>query len=151
MYTTPTILKRAAHLITLRGFHAGDQFAASRHGALDVCAAIYTAAHGFPVRPEFYTDENASIRLIECSAPAIQAIRAISQVLDTEPCVTQITPDYDVPDYIEHVSYWAVTAPMWSTTPPTPAEIVGRILRAAAQHQIDHGRFAEQTTTSIAA
>ncbi|MEV4975600.1 DUF6197 family protein [Streptomyces scopuliridis] len=130
-YTTPTILRRAAHIVTNRGLHTGDQFAASRHGALDACAAIYVAAHGFPVPPEFYTDEIASIRLIECSATAMQAISAISQSLDTEPCFIEIAPGHTVPEHIEHVSNWAATAPIGSKVPPTTSEVIGRLLRTA--------------------
>ncbi|MFD5899082.1 hypothetical protein [Streptomyces sp. NPDC060366] len=123
-------LSRAAHLIDLLGLHTGDQFADSKSDALDVCAAIYFAAEGgFP--PEFSTDEDASIRLIECSAPAMQAIRAISNALDSEPCVTEIVPGHEVPDHIEHVSNWAATAPIGHTAPPTASEVIGRILRTA--------------------
>lgn len=131
--TTETVLDRTARLIHLHGLHRGEQFAS--FGRLDVCAAIYLATHGRPVPAEFYTDEDASIRLIECSAPAMQAIRALSDALDTEPCFTEIVPGHEVPDYIEHVSNWASTAPIGHTDPPTTSEVIGRILRTAVSHQ----------------
>lgn len=146
-YTTRTVLRRAAWILTTRGLHTGHQFAAARHGALDVSAAIYLAAEGFPLPTEFYTDEVASIRIIECSAPAMQAIRALSAALDTEPCTTPVTDDHEVPDYIEHVSNWAATAAPFTDRPPTESEVIGRILRAA-QNQDALARFPRQRTAA---
>lgn len=134
MQDTTYTLNRAAYLLTFLGLHTGEQFAASDSDALDVCAAIYFAAEGtFP--QEFVTDEVTSLALIEASAGAMQAIRALSAALDSEPCETEIAPGVTVPDYIEHVSNWAATPPIGETTPPTTAEVIGRILRAA-QHAV---------------
>lgn len=130
MQNTKYTLVRAAHLLNILGLHTGDQFAA-RHVGLDVCAAIYVAAEGDTFPAEFTTDEVASIRLIEASAGAMTAIRALSAVLDSEPCETEIEPGTHVPDYIEHVSNWAATAPIGATEPPTKDEVIDRILRAA--------------------
>lgn len=141
--TTETILALAAYTLHRRGLHCGNQFAApGSHGSLDVCAAIFIAAEHGPAGPyvlakdwltppEFYTDEDASLRLIECSAPAMQAIRALSNALDTEPPTTRISDDHEVSDYIEHVSNWAATAPIGYDFPPTTSEVIGRILRTA--------------------
>jgi hypothetical protein len=134
MYDSPKrILEKTATLINNRGLHTGPQFAAPGplRPRLDICAAIYVVSEGGPVPPEFYTDEAASLRLIACSADAMQAIRALSAALDSEPCTTEIAPGVDVPDYIEHVSNWAATAPTARTTPPSTSEVIGRILRAA--------------------
>lgn len=129
MPNTAAILHRAAKLIAVEGLHTGEQFASTYNG-LDICAAVYVSAEAdFPT--EFFTDEVASLHLIECSAPAMAAIRAISQALDSEPCETEIAPGCPVPDYIEHVSNWAATPPIGEHTPPTTAEVIGRILRAA--------------------
>lgn len=131
-YTTSTTLRRAAGLLSVSGLHTGEQFIDQTSGALDVSAAIYWAAHSTEQPPvEFATDEVASLRLIECSAPAMQAIRTLSDSLDTGPCVTQIAPGYDVPDYIEHVSNWAATTPVFDTRPPSTSEVIGALLRAA--------------------
>ncbi|KFG02529.1 hypothetical protein IQ62_01455 [Streptomyces scabiei] len=107
-------LRLAAHLIVHRGLHTGDQFA-TPDGPLDICAAIYLAAevpYDLPERmtvpSEFYTDEVASLRLIESSATVMAAIQAISHTLG-DACETQIEPGTYVPDYIEHVSNWAAT------------------------------------------
>lgn len=134
MPSTASILRGTAQLLATRGLHIGTQFAAPNigplPGGLDICAAVCVAAEGM-VPDEFYADEVASLRLIECSAGAMQAIRAISAVLDTEPCETEIAPGHTVPDYIEHVSTWAMTPPVFETRPPCLSEVIGRILRAA--------------------
>ncbi|MEU8682941.1 hypothetical protein [Streptomyces sp. NPDC048611] len=129
MPETAAILRYAACILTERGLHTGDQFAAP-DGSLDICAAIYLAAHGKQLRV-FTFDEDLSIGFIECSAPAMQAIRAVSDHLDTPPCVVPIAPGHEVPDYIEHVSNWAATAAVFATRPPTTAEVIGRLLRTA--------------------
>jgi hypothetical protein len=130
MQTTAHILERTAYLITMLGLHTGDQFAATDSDALDICAAVYMAAEG-PCPPEFTTDEVTSLAIIGASAPAMAAIRAISEVLDSSVCETETTPGLYEPDYIEHVSNWAATPPIGSTQPPTVSEVIGRILRAA--------------------
>jgi len=136
MRSTARILQLTAHLISHRGLHTGNQFA-SKTGSLDICAAVFMAAERYAlpgqlnVPTEFTTDEDASIRLIECSAGAMQGIRAISAVLDSAPCETEIAPGVTVPDYIEHVSNWAATNPIGQRTPPTVSEVIGRVLRAA--------------------
>jgi hypothetical protein len=129
MQTTAETLTETAHIVATHGRHIGEQFAASDSDAVDICAAAYMAAEGFcPI--EFSTDEIASIRLIEASAPAMAAIRAISDALDSSVCETEIAPGVYVPDYIEHVSNWAATPPIGCTEPPTTSEVIGRILRA---------------------
>jgi hypothetical protein len=131
MQTTAHTLERTAYILTMLGLHTGDQFAASDSDALDICAAVYMAAEG-TCPPEFTTDEVASLAIIGASAPAMAAIRAISDALDSEACETEIEPGTRVPDYIEHVSNWAATAsPIHPKRPPTVDEVIGRILRAA--------------------
>lgn len=132
MPTTAMNLHVMAAYVSLHGIHVGDQFAAADN-RLDLCAIAYVVTEDLPVPAEFYTDEVASIRLIESSAPAMAAIRAISDALDTEVCETEIAPGMPVPDYIEHVSNWAATPPVFATDPPSIDEVIGRILRAAQQ------------------
>lgn len=148
-YTTHMILRRAARFIHLRGLHRGDQFV--HLGRLDVSAAIYIAAEGLPIPQEFFDDELGAIRLIECSAPAMQALRALSAALDTEPPTTRITDDHAVPDYIDHVSNWAATSPIGEAFPPTTTEVIGRILRASDQAEALHrAAIPHQTNRSAA-
>ncbi|THA22733.1 hypothetical protein E6R18_32830 [Streptomyces sp. A1277] len=128
--TTAEALRRAADLIHTDGLHTGDQFVDQTTGAVDIAAAIYIVAEG-GIPDAFYADENTSLAIIGASAPAMTAIRALSASLDTSPCVTEVAPGHDVPDYIEHVSNWAATKPVWDDRPPTTAEVIGTLLRAA--------------------
>jgi len=135
--TTHAILTHTASVIALHGLHRGEQFA-QRHPVLrlDICATVYASAEWiYPwINPEsapetpavFFTDEAASVDLIEASEDAMAAIRAISAELDTDVCETNGRPDY-----IEHVSTWAMTPPIGCTQPPSTDEVIGRILRAA--------------------
>lgn len=135
MTTTYRILRRMATVINTDGLHTGEQFAASNgySDRFDICALAYIVAEDRSAPMAFYTDEIASLRLIESSAGAMQAIQALSAVLDSGPCRTEVAPGVTVPDYIEHVSNWAATAPIGEHLPPTTAEVIGRILRAAGQ------------------
>jgi len=126
-----------AEFINIQGLHTGEQMAVDNPWKLDICAVAYILAEDCQTPAEFYTDESASIRIIECSAPAMQAIRAISAALDTEPCETEIAPGHAVPDYIEHVCNWAATPPVLANRPPSVPEVIGRILCAADQIDAD--------------
>ncbi|MFC9891499.1 DUF6197 family protein [Streptomyces pilosus] len=138
MNGTDLILRETARIIDFRGLHTGAQFAtnigrrSSLEAPLDVCAAVYAATTGH-VPDVFYTDEVASLTLIESNEQAMAAIRAISAALDSEPCETEIEPGTRVPDYIEHVSNWAATRAPFASAPPSTSEVIGRILRAAQQ------------------
>ncbi|TXS39664.1 hypothetical protein [Streptomyces sp. t39] len=132
MPTTSRVLRTLATVIANAPLHRGDQFA--QHGpmdALDICAWAYCIAEDTPPPAEFFTDELASIRLIECSPGAMQAIKTISAVLDTHPADEQLDHGITVPNFLEHVSNWARTAPVRETKPPSVDEVIGRILRAA--------------------
>ncbi|MFB7222395.1 hypothetical protein [Streptomyces sp. NPDC056227] len=143
--TTPAgTLRRAEHLINFRGLHTGDQFIDQATNAVDVAAAIFVAAEGV-VPYEFYVDEVTSLEIIAASAPAMAAIRALSDSLNTEACVTEIAPGYDVPDYIEHVCNWAATTPVFGTRPPSTSEVIGAILRAAQAAESLAGVPAQRT------
>ena len=136
MHNSAEVLQRAAYILSLFGLHTGDQFAAPDSRALDVCAAVYMAAED-SCPPEFTTDEVTSLAIIGASAPAMAAIRAISEALDSAVCETETAPGLYEPDYIEHVSNWAATAsPVDPKRPPTVDEVIGRILRAANQQAI---------------
>lgn len=127
MHSTRHTLRKMTTVINTQGLHRGHQFAT--HGPmdqLDICAIAYTTAEDQPAPAVFFTDECASLALIEASEPAMAAIKAISAVLDSAPCETN-----GEADYIEHVSNWAATPPIGATVPPTTSEVIGRILRAA--------------------
>lgn len=133
MDRTATDLQATAYLIHHSGLHTGPQFASTTdaYGSLDICAAVYAVTEG-NIPNAFYEDEVTSIELIEASPRAMDAIRAISAELDTEPCETNGRPDY-----IEHVSNWAATRAPFSDAPPTTSEVIGRILRAADTLALD--------------
>ena len=136
MHNTAEVLQRMAEVISLHGVHTGDQFAVRTHNDRltqhDICALAWVVAEGRIAPREFFTDEVTSLTIIGASAPAMAAIRAISDVLDSAVCETEVEPGTWVPDYIEHVSNWAATAsPVEPKRPPTVDEVIGRILRAA--------------------
>jgi len=144
MHTTAEDLQNMAHFIRVYGLHRGDQFAhLGPVITLDISALAYTVTeHGFP--EVFFTDGIASTRLIESSARAMACIQAISHVLDSDVNETEIAPGVWVPDYIEHVSTWAMTPGIGCTQPPTDSEVIDRIQLAAQA-------VATQTSTAPAA
>ncbi|MFD7868000.1 hypothetical protein [Streptomyces sp. NPDC059783] len=137
MSRTAEHLRTAAHLISNRGLNTGTQFIDPTTNTIDVAAAIYLAAENH-TPPEFHTDEATSLEIIAASAKAMTAIRALSDSLDTDPSVTEIAPGHSVPDYIEHVSNWAATKPVWGNRPPTTSEVIGALLRAAQTANATH-------------
>jgi hypothetical protein len=131
MHDTAQDLQAMAHYVSRYGLHTGPQFAAPGPVApMDICAVAFIVAERCAPPAEFYTDEDASLRLIEASAAAMTVIRAISEVLDTPVCETEMVPGFYVPDYVEHVSHWAVTGDN-GMEPPSLNEVIGCILRAA--------------------
>lgn len=132
MNPTKATLSGMACYADIHGLHTGEQFAVAGllGPCLDICAIAYMQAEGGMVPPEFYEDEVASIRLIESSAKAMAAIRALSDALDSSVCEDPIAPGLSVPNYIEHVSNWAATPAPFSDAPPTVSEVIGRIFRA---------------------
>jgi len=128
--STGTILRTAAQLLHEFGLHTGEQFADNNTGRLDVCAAIYRAATGSTPNC-FLTDEDMASTLIGSNPDVGDAIRMVSAVLPTPPCTTEVVPGYEVPDYVEHVSNWAATAPVLADLPPTVSEVMGVLERAA--------------------
>ena len=141
-------LQAMAHYIACYGIHTGVQMAvidADGLTRLDISAIAYvvtdgsTADSAFPtlIPGCFLDNEDQSLTLIQSSARAMACLRAISDVLDSSVCETEIEPGTWVPDYLEHVSNWAATAsPVAPKRPPTPDEVIGRILRAANQQAI---------------
>ncbi|MFF9787100.1 DUF6197 family protein [Streptomyces nigrescens] len=129
MPDTANILRYTARIISERGLHTGPQFA-HPDGSLDICAAIYLAAHG-KQPDDFATDEERSTTFIECSADAMQAIQAVSASLETTPPVTEITPGHEVPNHIEHVSNWASRRTAFRRRPPTTARVMYQLNVAA--------------------
>ncbi|MFF2731732.1 hypothetical protein ACFVS9_27975 [Streptomyces sp. NPDC058008] len=133
-------LRRAADLIHTDGLHTGDQFINRTTGAVDVAAAIYLMAEG-GIPDAFYNDEVTSLAIIGASAPTMTAIRILSDSLPTPPSYTEIADGHEVPDYIEHVSNWATTTPVFGERPPTTSEVIGALLRAAQTADSRERRF----------
>lgn len=123
---TAEALNAMADHIHRHGRHIGRQLAHPDTETLDISALAYVVTEGH-IPDVFYTDETASIALIESSEPAMAAIRALSAALDSEPCETD-----GLPDYIEHVSNWALTPEIGQPTMPSALEVIARIRRAAA-------------------
>lgn len=134
MPTTAERLHLLAHAIDYYGLHQDDQFGRPGNGAdilpaLDISAFAYVVAEDLdPLHwpTVFYTDDAAAFDLIESSEPAMDMIRAISAALDSD-----VNDTDGKPDPIEHVSTWATTPGIRQTKPPTIAEVIGRIIRAA--------------------
>lgn len=138
MRPTQNVLQDMAAVINIDGLYRGEQFGVRGHiDRLDICAIAFTMAEWrgpLSIPEEFFTDELASIRLIEASAGAMAAIRAISNVLDSAVDEEELPPrsGFFVPNYIAHVSNWVRTAsPVDPKRPPTKAEVRDRILHAA--------------------
>ncbi|MFG2970866.1 hypothetical protein ACGFZS_47120 [Streptomyces sp. NPDC048288] len=141
------VLQDMAAVIDIDGLHRGEQLAVRGYiNRFDICAVAFGVAEGRYSTPpaEFFTDELAAMTLIEASAGAMAAIKAISHVLDTHVDEEELAPGFFVPNYISHVSNWARTTPVGETRPPTATEVIGRILRAA-------NTLATQTPTPRAA
>jgi len=140
MPSTARSLRKMATVITNDGLHTGDQF--GTRGVidrLDLCAIAYIVAEDCPAPAEFFTDEGASIALIEASQPAMELIRAISAHLDFSPPHINGTPQY-----IDHVSNWARTTGIGETEPPTTTDVIGRLLRTADALTDTLARFPHQ-------
>ncbi|MFD9443462.1 hypothetical protein [Streptomyces sp. NPDC060001] len=123
-----------ATVITNDGLHTGEQF--GHRGAtdrFDICAHAYLVAEGHPAPDVFFTDQAASMALLEASEAAMQALRSLSaSITDYE------VPDTDGrPDVIEHVFNWTATPGIGQTSPPSIDEIVGRLIRASNQAALD--------------
>lgn len=129
MSETADILRYTGRIISERGLRTKRQFAGP-DGSLILVAAIYVATHG--KQPDvFEFDEDLSITFIASSPDAMQAIRAFSDALDTEPPVTEIAPGHEVPDYIEHVSHWAESGTAFCKRPPTTTRVMYQLNVAA--------------------
>lgn len=129
---TAHLLRNAAHLINRRGLWRGDQLAGP-DGQLDLAAAIYVAFTGY-APTVFHHDEPASLDLIASNPDVMAAIRHLSATIDH---LGGVAPGPRL-DYVEHVSQWAMTPPIGETIPPTVAEVIGRLLRAADQADNSH-------------
>ncbi|TQE33131.1 hypothetical protein [Streptomyces ipomoeae] len=143
--TTATVLRDAVHYLTQYGLHRERGLVGTLtnphldHGPLDVCAALYMAATSSPLPPVFSSHtpegEQAAIDLIKAHPQAMAAIHAVWNGLDskiTEADLSEETPTVDGPDeWIDRVSYWAVTAPASWEEPPTLLEVIGRLVRTA--------------------
>jgi hypothetical protein len=129
MPSTATTLRQMADFINRVGIHTGPQFATKKpRWQLDICAVAFVMANNTVCPDVFYADEAVSERLIQRSALAMAAIKAISDALDSEVCTTD-----GEPDYIEHVCCWVANPAIGCSVPPSVSEVIGRILRAA-QH-----------------
>jgi hypothetical protein len=122
--STRLILETMAASIRDTGLHTGEQFASAVTGRLDIAAHGFRAVTG-KTPGCFYTDEGLALLLIETCAPLMDALKAISAALDTEPCHID-----EAPQYVDHVANWARTPGIGEKQPPTTSEVIGRILRA---------------------
>ncbi|NJA56706.1 hypothetical protein [Streptomyces sp. NEAU-H3] len=131
-YNPADVLHGMTYLIHDNGLHLGAQFSTRHpngtHQQHDICALAWITAEHRPAPPEFFTDEVAALAVIEASAGAMNAIRAISDALPTPPCETN-----GQPDYIEHVSNWAATPPIGRTQPPSINEVLDTLHNARTQ------------------
>ncbi|MGW7636042.1 DUF6197 family protein [Streptomyces decoyicus] len=125
MPKTADILRDTTWTIHTLGLRTGRHFLGP-DGCLSIGAAIYVAAHG-TIPAEFATDERISIAIITASAPAMQAIKTLSQHLDTQPNVDTIAPGYEVPDHLDHIEYWAAHGLFGSHQPPTADEVIDHL------------------------
>jgi hypothetical protein len=134
MLSTGRILRKMATVINTDGLHTGEQF--GHRGVIDqfdICALAYIVAEDKPAPDVFFTDQAASMELLERSEPAMQALRVLSASI----------ADYEVPDtagqpdVIEHVFNWTAAPGIGQKTPPTTAEIVGRLIRASETQKPD--------------
>jgi hypothetical protein len=125
--TTGYLLRTAADLITTHGLWRGEQLAGP-NGELDLSAAIHVAATG-TVPQAFRDDEATALDLIANDPEVMAAIRHLSATIDH---LGGVAPG-PRPDYVEHVSQWAMTPAPRDTCPPTESEVIGRLLRAANQ------------------
>jgi hypothetical protein len=129
------VLADMADVINLEGLHRGEQLGQRGYvDRFDLCAHAYLRAEWVgsnSVPAEFFDDELGGIRLIESSAGAMAALRAISDVLDSTVDEEELVPGLHVPNYIAHVSNWARFGPPCSNQPPTVSEVIGCLHRAA--------------------
>lgn len=129
MPETARILRYTTRIISERGLRTRRNFVGPT-GDIALSAAIYLAAHGKELNV-FRFDEDLSIGFIQCSAPAMQAIRAISNALGTEPPVTEITARHEVPDHIEHIEHWTAHGTTFDKHAPTTARVMALLERTA--------------------
>ncbi|MFB8182553.1 hypothetical protein ACFC8N_42520 [Streptomyces sp. NPDC055966] len=116
-------LQDAAAVINTDGLYRGGLCWRGDLDHLTIAAHIYARAEwGLP--DEFFTDPDAALRLIQCSAGTMAAIRALSDSLYTTAPEVEIVPGLYVADHIRHVTKWAA-----DTT--TTSEVIGRLLSAA--------------------
>lgn len=124
MHTTATTLRRTADTLTTRGLWTGPHFTGP-DGTPSITAAIYLAIYG-TLPAVFATDDDLALLVLRGDTQAMDAIRALSAALPTEPPATDGTDDH-----IEHLEAWASTPAIGDTNPPSTSEVIGRILRTA--------------------
>ncbi|MFC9736138.1 hypothetical protein ACFWG5_34265 [Streptomyces hydrogenans] len=133
MSGTARTLRAAAHAANYHGLQSGPRFI-DTDGRLDLVAAIYLGAtgrtpHALGTSNDPTNPFNDLARLlIETNEDVMNAIRAVSIAIGTEPPTDSETGE---PCLIEHLWYWQIDRRMDTGTPPTAAETVGLLLRAA--------------------
>lgn len=130
MHSTGRSLRIMASIVATDGVHTGEQFA--HRGATDrydICALAWIVAEDQPAPDVFFTDQAASMDILQASQPAMDVLRTLSaSIRDYE------VPDTDgVPDVVEHVFNWTATPGIGQSSPPSTAEIAGRLHRASQQ------------------
>ncbi|MFC7794573.1 hypothetical protein [Streptomyces cinereoruber] len=147
MPTLTADLNAMALYVTQYGLHTGTHLVDQDNDLLDIAALAYTTAETCDPPAVFFTDEAASLRLIENSPATMQVLHAISTVLDTEPCTTQNDDGIETLDYIEHVFNWTATPAIGHREPPTRDEIADRLRTAAANAARTTGVPAQRTAS----
>ncbi|MFD3336096.1 hypothetical protein ACFWV1_26130 [Streptomyces sp. NPDC058700] len=140
MSETARILRVAAHAATYYGLQTGPRYA-DANGRLDLVAAIYVAATG-KIPAAFRTDNELASLLIETNEPVMAAIRAVSDALGTD---VPTDSETGAPCHVEHLCYWQADRQHTTGEPPTEAEIVGLLLRAAC----DNDTSTQTSTTFV--
>lgn len=133
MSETARILRDAAHAATHYGLQSGPRLV-DTDGRIDLISAIYIGATGNT--PHSFTTPNdttspfndMATALIETNEPVMAAIHAVSKALGTDIPTDSKTGLYC---HIEHLWYWQIDRRPFIGEPPTEAEVVGLLLRAA--------------------
>ncbi|MFE7547022.1 DUF6197 family protein [Streptomyces gardneri] len=126
MSETARTLRAAAHAAIHHGLQAGPHFA-DTDGRLDIVAAIFVGATG-KTPHAFTTDNSTASLLIETNEPTMAAIYAVSDAIGTD---VPTDSETGAPCHIEHLAYWQADKQHTTGQPPTDAEVVDLLLRAA--------------------
>lgn len=126
MPATARHLRASAHAATYHGLQAGRTYV-DTDGRLCLVGSIYVGVTGH-IPDVFGTDPKAATDLIEANPDVMAAVWAVSNAIGTDAPTDSET---GAPCPIEHLWYWQLDRRIDTGKPPTPAETVGLLLRAA--------------------